>query len=48
VSGLRTLLKLKIERGPEFLRLANALSALYPKESDEKRLLEAVFLAAPR
>jgi hypothetical protein len=27
------------------LRLANALSALYPKESEEKRLLDAMLLA---
>jgi len=30
------------------LRLANALSALYPKESEEKRLLDAMLLAVPR
>jgi hypothetical protein len=34
--------------GPDFLRLANALSALYPKESEEKRLLDAMLLAVPR
>lgn len=32
-NGLRALLKAEKERGPDFLRLANALSALYPKES---------------
>lgn len=36
------------QRGPDFLRLANALSALYPRGSDEKRLLDAMLLAAPR
>ena len=36
------------ERGPDFFRLANALSALYAKESEEKRLLDAVLLAVPR
>lgn len=36
------------ERGPNFLRLANALSALYPKVSDEKRLLDAMLLAVSR
>ncbi len=36
------------ERGPDFLRLANALSALYPRGSQEKRLLDAMLLAAPR
>jgi len=28
--------------------LANALSALYPKVSEEKRLLDAMLLAMPR
>jgi hypothetical protein len=36
------------QRGPDFLRLANALSALYPKDSEEKRLLDAMLLALPR
>jgi len=36
------------ERGPDFLRLANALSALYPKGSEEKRLLGAMLPAVPR
>ena len=36
------------DRSPEFLRLANALSALYPRGSEEKRLLDAMLLAAPR
>ena len=36
------------ERGPDFLRLANALSALYPKDAEEKRLLDAMLLAVPR
>jgi putative DNA methylase len=30
------------------LRLANALSALYPLGSEEKRLLDAMLLAVPR
>ncbi len=47
-NALRGLLKSEIERGPDFLRLANALSALYPKDSDEKRLLDAMLLAVPR
>jgi hypothetical protein len=47
-NALRALLKSEIERGPDFLRLANALSALYPKDSDEKRLLDAMLLAVPR
>lgn len=36
------------ERGPEFLRLANALTTLHPKGSEEKRLLDAMLLAVPR
>ncbi len=47
-NTLRALLKAEQERGPDFLRLANALSALYPKESEEKRLLDAMLLAVPR
>lgn len=47
-SALRTLLEAEQKRGPEFLRLANALSALYPKGSKEKRLLDAMLLAVPR
>ncbi|MEA3245625.1 MAG: DUF1156 domain-containing protein [Gemmatimonadota bacterium] len=47
-NALRTLLKAEQERGPDFMRLANALVALYPGGSEEKRLLEAMVLAAPR
>ena len=47
-NALRALLKAEVERGPDFLRLSNALSALYPRESEEKRLLDAMLLAAPR
>jgi hypothetical protein len=47
-NALRALLKAEQDRGPDFLRLANALSALYPKQSEEKRLLDAMLLAAPR
>ncbi len=46
--ALRALLKSEIERSPDFMRLANALSALYPRGSDEKRLLDAMLLAVPR
>lgn len=46
--ALRGLLKSELERGPDFLRLANALSALYPTGSDEKRLIDAMLLAVPR
>jgi putative DNA methylase len=47
-NGLRALLREEQQRGPDFVRLANALSALYPKDSDEKRLLDAMLLAVPR
>jgi adenine-specific DNA methylase len=47
-NALRTMLKAETDRGPDFLRLANALSALYPKDSEEKRLLDAMLLAALR
>lgn len=47
-SALRKLIEAELGRGPEFLRLANALSALYPRESQEKRLLDAMLLAVPR
>jgi putative DNA methylase len=47
-NGLRALLKAEQERGPDFVRLANALSALYLKESEEKRLLDAMLLAVPK
>lgn len=46
--ALRSLLKSEIERSPDFLRLANSLSALFPKDSEEKRLLDAMLLAVPR
>ena len=45
---LRNLLRAEQERGPDFLRLANALSALYSRGSEEKRLLDGMLLAAPR
>ncbi len=44
-NALRTMLKAETDRAPDFLRLANALSALYPKDSEEKRLLDAMLLA---
>ncbi len=47
-NALRALVKAEQERGSDFLRLANALSALYPKGSEEKRLLDAMLLAVPR
>jgi len=47
-NALRELIKAEQQRGPDFLRLANALSALYPKGSEEKRLLDAMLLAVPK
>ncbi|MCY3788286.1 MAG: DUF1156 domain-containing protein [Gemmatimonadetes bacterium] len=47
-NALRTLISAEQDRGPDFLRLANALSALYPRSGQEKRLLDAMLLAAPR
>lgn len=47
-TALRTLISTEQDRGPDFLRLANALSALYPQGSPEKRLLDAMLLAVPR
>ena len=47
-NALRALLKAEQDRGPDFLRLANSLSALYPKDSEEKRLLDAMLLAVPK
>jgi hypothetical protein len=32
----------------DFLKLANALSALYPKQSEEEKILDAMLLAMPR
>ena len=47
-NALWRLIGAEQDRGPEFLRLANALSALYPRGSQEKRLLDAMLLAVPR
>lgn len=47
-AALREILAAEQVRGTDFLRLANALSALYPRESEEKRLLDAMLLAMPR
>ncbi|MCY3958692.1 MAG: DUF1156 domain-containing protein [Chloroflexi bacterium] len=47
-QALRNLLWAEQERSPDFLRLANALTALYPRGSEEKRLLDAMLLAMPR
>lgn len=47
-NALRAFIKAEQDRGQNFLRLANALSALYPKGSEEKRLLDAMLLAVPK
>ena len=47
-EALRNLLRAEQDRGPDFLRLANSLSALYPRGSEEKRLLDGMLLAVPR
>jgi len=47
-NALRAMLEEEQRRGQDFLRLANALSALYPRGSEELRLLEAMLLAVPR
>ena len=47
-NALRALIDSELSRGPEFLHLANALSALYPRGSQEKRLVDAMLLAVPR
>ena len=47
-NALRTLIDAEQNRSPDFLRLANALSALYPRNSYEKRLVDAMLLAVPR
>ena len=46
-QALRAIIQSEQEKGPDFLRLANALSALYPRGSQEKRLLDAMLLAVP-
>jgi hypothetical protein len=47
-NALRALLQSEQDRSPDFVRLSNALSALYPSDSEEKRLLDAMLLAVPR
>jgi hypothetical protein len=47
-NALRELIKTEQDRGSDFIRLSNALSALYPLNSEEKRLLDAMLQAVPR
>ena len=42
------MLKAETDRGLDFRGLANVSSALYPKDSEEKCLLDAMLLAMPR
>jgi hypothetical protein len=49
--ALRALVKAEMDRGPDFLRLSNALSALYhalPVRSEDERLLDAMLLSVPK
>ncbi|MBU2227333.1 MAG: hypothetical protein KJ936_06650 [Proteobacteria bacterium] len=47
-EGRISRIKADQDRGPDFLCLAIAPSALYPIVSEEKRLLDAMLLAVPR
>jgi putative DNA methylase len=47
-AALKTFLEEEHSRGPDLERLANALAALYPRGSEERRLVEALTLAFPR
>lgn len=48
LNALRSLITFARQRGPDFLGLANALSALHPKDSDVKPRPDAMLLAVPR
>ena len=47
-TALRELLFYEKHYRPDFVRLANAFSALYPRGSEEKRLEDAMLLALPK
>ena len=47
-AALKTFLEEEHRRGPDLEKLANALAALYPRGSEERRLVEALTLAFPR
>ena len=47
-SALRTLIAPEQDRGPDFIRLAHALSALFPRAGQEDRTLNAMLLGVPR
>jgi len=44
----RDLLREEQQSSPDFISLSNALSALYTKDGEEKRLLDALLLAVHR
>jgi hypothetical protein len=47
-NALRALPRSGIDRGPDFLHLANTLAVLYPGGREERRLVEDMLLAVPR
>ena len=47
MRGVLEIVAIREEEGV-FLGLANALSALYPEDSEDKRLLDGILLATPR
>jgi putative DNA methylase len=47
-AALRSFLEEEHRRGPELQRLATAFAALYPRGSEDRRLVEALTLAFPR
>ncbi len=47
-NALRTLIPSEQDRGPDFIRLAHALSALFPRGGQEVRTLDAMLLGVPR
>jgi adenine-specific DNA methylase len=47
-TSLRALLQEERKHGPEFERLAHSLTALYPRDSEERRLVEALALLIPK
>jgi hypothetical protein len=47
-DALRALLSADRDPVPDFVGLANALPVLYPKESEEERLFDALLFVVPR
>jgi hypothetical protein len=46
--ALRALVKSEMKHSPDFPHLADALSRLYPAQSEGARILSALLLAVPR